>query len=137
MPLWLWLVSFAVVAWEGLVYRNGNRSVLMTVLFWAAVIGSVAIALIFGHRMTGLEQETQRRTKLPRYWAQQSPMRQHRVHARDAWGVRAMSNSLTPDADARICSFECTFCTPCTTELGSVCPNCGGELVSRPRRAAQ
>ena len=66
MPLWLWLVSFAVVAWEGLVYRNGNRSVLMTVLFWAAVIGSVAIALTFGHRMTGLEQETQRRTKLPR-----------------------------------------------------------------------
>ena len=62
MPLWLWLVSFAVVAWGGLVYRNGNRSVLMTGLFWAAVIGSVTIALIFRHRMTGLEQENQRRT---------------------------------------------------------------------------
>jgi uncharacterized protein len=35
--------------------------------------------------------------------------------------------------NARICSFECTFCDRCAEELGS-CPNCGGELVSRPRR---
>jgi hypothetical protein len=43
--------------------------------------------------------------------------------------------SLPPDsADARICSFECTFCASCAEELGS-CPNCGGELVPRPRRA--
>ena len=72
MPLWLWLVSFAVVAWGGLVYRNGNRSVLMTVLFWAAVIGYVAIALILRHRMTGLEQENQRRTELP-IWPSVAP----------------------------------------------------------------
>ena len=36
---------------------------------------------------------------------------------------------------ARICSFECTFCAPCAaTTLAGVCPNCGGELVARPRR---
>ena len=37
--------------------------------------------------------------------------------------------------DARICSFECTFCASCATSvLGGKCPNCGGELVVRPRR---
>lgn len=39
--------------------------------------------------------------------------------------------------DARICSFECTFCAECAdTVLGGVCPNCAGELVSRPVRPA-
>ena len=39
--------------------------------------------------------------------------------------------------DARICSFECTFCAPCSDgELAGTCPNCGGELVTRPRRPA-
>lgn len=42
--------------------------------------------------------------------------------------------SLEPEADARICSYECTFCPDCSDTLGSVCPNCGGELVPRPRR---
>jgi hypothetical protein len=38
-------------------------------------------------------------------------------------------------AEARICSFECTFCANCSeTRLGGVCPNCGGELVRRPIR---
>jgi len=38
-------------------------------------------------------------------------------------------------AEAFICSFECTFCRSCAREvLGGVCPNCGGELVPRPRR---
>lgn len=37
--------------------------------------------------------------------------------------------------EARICSFECTFCDDCAQQkLGGVCPNCGGELVVRPRR---
>lgn len=41
-------------------------------------------------------------------------------------------------ADARICSFECTFCTDCAThKLRGRCPNCGGELVARPRRPAE
>ena len=40
--------------------------------------------------------------------------------------------------EARICSFECTFCATCAdTALGGVCPNCGGELVVRPRRPAE
>jgi hypothetical protein len=45
---------------------------------------------------------------------------------------------LPPDStEARICSFECTFCQDCTnTVLGGICPNCGGELLVRPRRPA-
>lgn len=45
---------------------------------------------------------------------------------------------LTPESDlARICSFECTFCAPCAEQvLGGICPNCGGELVRRPRHPA-
>jgi hypothetical protein len=44
-----------------------------------------------------------------------------------------------PDSpDALICSFECTFCRVCgTSVLKGKCPNCGGELVSRPRRPAE
>jgi hypothetical protein len=42
--------------------------------------------------------------------------------------------ALAPDGAAAICSFECTFCPACTAELEGVCPNCGGELVARPRR---
>jgi len=43
---------------------------------------------------------------------------------------------LPPDtAEARICSFECTFCSACAEgPLQGKCPNCGGELCSRPRR---
>jgi hypothetical protein len=37
---------------------------------------------------------------------------------------------------AFICSYECTFCADCATQLDQVCPNCGGELVRRPRRSA-
>jgi hypothetical protein len=37
--------------------------------------------------------------------------------------------------EARICSFECTFCSACADyKMDGVCPNCGGELVARPRR---
>ncbi|HLK54244.1 MAG TPA: DUF1272 domain-containing protein [Candidatus Angelobacter sp.] len=36
---------------------------------------------------------------------------------------------------AWICSYECTFCEKCCTEMKNICPNCGGELVRRPRRA--
>lgn len=36
---------------------------------------------------------------------------------------------------ALICSFECTFCANCAEKvLDYVCPNCGGNLVSRPIR---
>ena len=39
--------------------------------------------------------------------------------------------------DARICTYECTFCADCVERhLGGVCPNCGGDLVLRPTRPA-
>jgi hypothetical protein len=43
---------------------------------------------------------------------------------------------LPPESgQALICSFECTFCANCAaSKLGFICPNCGGELVARPRR---
>ncbi|NCF63532.1 MAG: DUF1272 domain-containing protein [Gammaproteobacteria bacterium] len=45
---------------------------------------------------------------------------------------------LPPDSgEARICSYECTFCANCVTEiLENVCPNCGGGFVPRPVRPA-
>ena len=46
--------------------------------------------------------------------------------------------ALPPEApDARICTFECTFCRHCVeTRLGNRCPNCGGNFVERPIRPA-
>jgi len=41
---------------------------------------------------------------------------------------------LAHDAEAFICSYECTFCPACTAAMEQRCPNCSGELVSRPRR---
>ena len=48
------------------------------------------------------------------------------------------NRDLPPDSvDARICSFECTFCSSCAdAKLSGTCPNCGGELTPRPRRPA-
>jgi hypothetical protein len=43
---------------------------------------------------------------------------------------------LDHQALAFICSFECTFCPACAVSTTTTCPNCGGELVRRPRRAA-
>jgi hypothetical protein len=45
---------------------------------------------------------------------------------------------LPPAAtDARICSYECTFCADCVdTRLFNVCPNCGGGFAPRPIRPA-
>jgi hypothetical protein len=46
---------------------------------------------------------------------------------------------LPPDAsEARICSFECTFCADCVeSHLKNVCPNCGGGFAPRPIRPAR
>jgi hypothetical protein len=43
---------------------------------------------------------------------------------------------LPPEApEARICSYECTFCAACVEQvLHNVCPNCAGGLVPRPIR---
>ena len=53
-------------------------------------------------------------------------------------GCECCDTALPQDStEARICSFECTFCTACaSTVLHGQCPNCGGELVARPRRPA-
>lgn len=54
-------------------------------------------------------------------------------------GCECCDRDLPGDsADARICSFECTFCTDCAEQvLHGRCPNCGGELVPRPRRPVE
>ncbi len=50
-------------------------------------------------------------------------------------GCECCDRDLPPDSpDARICSFECTFCVDCSRRLRGMCPNCGGDLVHRPIR---
>jgi uncharacterized protein len=40
--------------------------------------------------------------------------------------------------EAFICTYECTFCATCAGgTLQGQCPNCGGELLRRPRRPAE
>jgi hypothetical protein len=53
-------------------------------------------------------------------------------------GCECCDKDLPPDStEARICSFECTFCEACAANvLKGKCPNCGGEFVPRPRRPA-
>jgi uncharacterized protein len=47
-------------------------------------------------------------------------------------------NDLPPDTpDARICTYECTFCADCVDNvLFNVCPNCGGGFALRLIRPA-
>lgn len=48
------------------------------------------------------------------------------------------NKDLPPEADAFICTFECTFCPACVYEvLAGVCPNCGGNFTQRPVRPTQ
>ena len=49
------------------------------------------------------------------------------------------NRDLPPESpEAFICSFECTFCRTYTSGLlQGRCPNCGGELVQRPRRPVE
>lgn len=42
--------------------------------------------------------------------------------------------ALEDGGAAFICSFECTFYEACADGRNRVCPNCGGDLVRRPRR---
>jgi hypothetical protein len=54
-------------------------------------------------------------------------------------GCECCHRDLPPDStEAFICTYECTFCRDCTEKtLKGVCPNCGGELLRRPRRPAE
>jgi hypothetical protein len=53
-------------------------------------------------------------------------------------GCECCDRDLPPDSpDARICTFECTFCADCVDKvLKAVCPNCGGGFMPRPIRPA-
>ena len=46
------------------------------------------------------------------------------------------NKALPPDSlEARICTYECTFCATCVDDvLGNVCANCGGGFAPRPVR---
>ncbi len=49
-------------------------------------------------------------------------------------------NKALPPAstEARICTYECTFCATCVdTILKNTCPNCGGGFVPRPIRPSK
>lgn len=54
-------------------------------------------------------------------------------------GCEHCNTALPPDSLlARICSYECTFCTSCVNDiLANVCPNCGGGFVPRPIRPSR
>jgi uncharacterized protein len=49
------------------------------------------------------------------------------------------NTALPPDSlEARICTYECTFCAACVDDvLENVCPNCGGGFVARPIRPSK
>lgn len=49
------------------------------------------------------------------------------------------NKALPPEStEARVCSFECTFCADCVDGfLCNVCPNCGGGFERRPVRPAR
>jgi heme-degrading monooxygenase HmoA len=44
---------------------------------------------------------------------------------------------LDAAGEAYVCSYECTFCRACRDAISGVCPNCGGELLKRPRRGVK
>lgn len=46
------------------------------------------------------------------------------------------SAPLPHESVAYICSYECTFCESCAQQMAATCPNCGGELLRRPRRTS-
>ena len=48
------------------------------------------------------------------------------------------NKALPPSStEARICSYECTFCAACVELLANVCPNCGGGFAPRPIRPSR
>ncbi|EYS86456.1 hypothetical protein CF68_06060 [Cupriavidus sp. SK-4] len=53
-------------------------------------------------------------------------------------GCEHCNKPLPPaSTEARICSYECTFCADCVDTLCNACPNCGGGFVPRPVRPAR
>lgn len=59
--------------------------------------------------------------------------------ARTPPDLRTLQQALPPSSvEARICTYECTFCPTCVDRvLDNVCPNCGGRFVPRPIRPSR
>lgn len=51
-------------------------------------------------------------------------------------GCEECGRDLPADGEAYVCSYGCTFCPICSSNMQYVCSHCGGELVRRPRRSA-
>lgn len=51
-------------------------------------------------------------------------------------GCEECGRDLPVDGMAYVCSYECTFCPICSSNMQYICSHCGGELVRRPRRSA-
>jgi len=52
-------------------------------------------------------------------------------------GCECCDTDLPPGStEARICTYECTYCARCADEMDGICKNCGGNLVPRPIRPA-
>ena len=49
------------------------------------------------------------------------------------------NKALPPNSlEARICTYECTFCATCVENaLENVCPNCGGGFVPKAHQAGE
>jgi hypothetical protein len=86
--------------------------------------------------------------KNPIYWEKSRQLLDFLLPA-EIQGERVMALEIRPNCEycdkdlppeskeARICSFECTFCADCVeTKLLNVCPNCGGGFAPRPIRPA-
>ena len=67
------------------------------------------------------------------------PVAIHRNDRRNNMALEMKQNcekcdtAFQPGGDAFICVFECTFCRKCADQMQHICPNCGGELVARPK----
>jgi hypothetical protein len=50
-------------------------------------------------------------------------------------GCERCGTALEDGDIAFIYGYECTFCATCASAIDHARPNCGGELVARPRRS--
>jgi uncharacterized protein len=109
----------------------------------AASLG-LSLRSYFRYRSTAIELiafAIERELEQPRAIDESSRIEQHwRKKLKEALQMKPncerCDTALPETADAFICSYECTFCAACANSMRRVCPNCGGELLARPRRGA-
>ena len=72
------------------------------------------------------------------FWLKESPKHEATMALDLRPNCEFCDKDLPPEStEARICSYECTFCVGCVeSKLHNVCPNCGGGFVARPIRPA-